>query len=186
MNKLNRRRKAISISIFDFSTFYSKLPQNKHLIVLNSLIDSCFEGGESKYITVNTYGARWVKNINDNVACLNKQQVKDIVSYLPFNCFLTVGPKIFCQIIGIPMKFDRVPFFANLFLYLYERSKQMNKLKKNDLIEARKLCNIFNFMDHLNSINDGEKFKGNYSDIYPKELELGNKNTDKHEASFWI
>ena len=42
-------------------------------MVLNSLIDFCFDGGESKYITVNNYGARWVKNIKDNVICLNKQ-----------------------------------------------------------------------------------------------------------------
>ena len=31
----------------------------------------------------------------------------------------------------------------------------MNKLKKNDLIKARKLCNIFRFIDDLSSINDG-------------------------------
>ena len=35
-------------------------------MVLNSLIDFCFDG-EGKYITVNKYGACWVKNIKDNV-----------------------------------------------------------------------------------------------------------------------
>ena len=39
-----------------------------------------------------------------------------------------------------------VIYFANLFLYFYE-SKRINKLKKNDLIKARKLCNIFRFID---------------------------------------
>ena len=60
----------------------------------------------------------------------------------------------------------------------------MNKLKKNDLNKARKLCNIFKFIDDLNSINDNGEFESNYSDIYPGELELGRENTDKHEASF--
>ena len=36
---------------------------------------------------------------------------------------------------------DAAPSFANLFLYFYE-SKWMNERKKNDLIKARKLCNI--------------------------------------------
>ena len=42
-------------------------------MVLNTLIDFCFGGGENNYITVSTYGASWVKYIRDNGACLNKQ-----------------------------------------------------------------------------------------------------------------
>ena len=60
----------------------------------------------------------------------------------------------------------------------------MNELKKNDLIKARKLCNIFRFIDDLNSINDGGEFESNYSNIYPEELQLGKENTDKNETSF--
>ena len=61
----------------------------------------------------------------------------------------------------------------------------MNKLKKNDLIKARKLCNIFRFIDDLSSINDGNwEFESSYSNIYLEELQLGKENTDKHEASF--
>ena len=60
----------------------------------------------------------------------------------------------------------------------------MNELKKNDLIKARKLCNIFRFIDDLNSINDGREFESKYSNIYPEELQLGKENTDKNEASF--
>ena len=65
-------------------------------MVLNSLIDFCFDGGESKYITVNNYGARCIKNIKDNVICLNKQRKKDPVAYLLLNFYFIVGPKIFC------------------------------------------------------------------------------------------
>ena len=113
-------------------------------MVLNSLIDFCFDGRESKYITVNTYGARSVKNIIDNVICLNKQHIniKDAVACVRFNCYFIVGPKIFRQITGSPMGSDPACFSANLFLYFYE-SKQMKELQKNDLIKARKLCNTF-------------------------------------------
>ena len=43
---------------------------------------------------------------------------------------------------------------------------------------------IFRFIDVLNSISDGGEFESSYSNIYPKELQLGKENTDKHEASF--
>ena len=79
-------------------------------MVLDSLIDFCFDGGESKHITVNNHRARWVKTFKDNLICLNKQQVKDAVSHLLFNCHFTVDPKIFCQIIGIPTGSDITPF----------------------------------------------------------------------------
>ena len=60
----------------------------------------------------------------------------------------------------------------------------MNELKKDDLIKAKKRCNIFRLIDGLNSINDGGEFESNYSNIYPEELQLSKENTDKHEASF--
>ena len=117
MNGLKKRRKAISVSTFDFSTFSSfstKLPHNNVLMMLNS----CFDREESKYITVNIYGVHWVENIKDNkrskIICLNKQQIKDAVAYLPFNSYLTVGPKISCQIISILMGSVPAPFFVNL------------------------------------------------------------------------
>ena len=86
------------------------------------MIGFSLDGGESKYITVNSYGACWVKNTKDNIICLDKQQKKYAVAYLLFNCCVTVGPKIFCQIIGIPMGSDPAPFFANLFLYFMKVS----------------------------------------------------------------
>ena len=67
---LNKHRKATSVSTFDFSTLYPKLPHNKLLMVLNSLIDFCFDGRESKCITVNSYGAHCVKIVNKRYSCL--------------------------------------------------------------------------------------------------------------------
>ena len=61
-----------------------------------------------------------VKNIKDTIICLKKQQIKDAIAHLLFNFYFTVGPKIFYQIIGIPMRSHPAPFFSNLFLYFYE------------------------------------------------------------------
>ena len=56
--------------------------------------------------------------------------MKDAVSYLLSNCYFTVGPKIFCQIIGIPMGSDPAPFFANLFCTTMKADGWMNLRKK--------------------------------------------------------
>ena len=86
MNGLSKQRIVTSVLTFGFSTFYTNtLPHSKRLMVVNSLIDFCFDGGESKYITVNNCGTHWVKNIKDNVICLNKQQIKYAVAYMLCN-----------------------------------------------------------------------------------------------------
>ena len=64
--------------------------------------------------TDSNYGARCVKNIEDNVICLNKQQIKHAVAYLLFDYYFTVNPKIFCQITDIPMGSDPAPFFFEI------------------------------------------------------------------------
>ena len=76
---------------------------------------------------------------------------------------------------------------ARLLIFLWGLIRLLffrNKLKKNSLIKARKLYNIFRFIDDLNSINDGAEFVSNYSDTCPEDLQLNKQNTDKCEASF--
>ena len=62
----------------------------------------------------------------------------------------------------------------------------MNELKKNDLIKARKLCNIFRFIDDLNSIIDDGEFESSYSNIYPEELQIGKKMLINMRPVSWI
>ena len=183
IKKLNTRNQAFSISTFDFSTLYTKIPHNKLIKVLHSLIDFCFDGGENKYIGINKYGAKWIKDAERYKSYFDKQGIKNAVSYLLDNCFFTVGTKLLRQIIGIPMGSDPAPFFANLFLYHYER-KWMLQLKKKDIRRARKYCNVFRFIDDLNAMNDGGEFAANFHNIYPQELELSKENKSDNRASF--
>ena len=60
----------------------------------------------------------------------------------------------------------------------------MSELTKNDLIKARKLCNIFRFIDDLNSISD-DGGNGKAVILISEELQLGKESTDKHEVSFY-
>ena len=73
--------------------------------------------------------------------------------------------------------------FVNLFLYYYE-SRWIKNLQKKDLIKARKLCNIFCFIDDFNEINDTRTLESNFRDIYPEELAFCRENDDDAESTF--
>ena len=55
INELTKCRKENSITTFGFTILYTKLPHSKLLMVLNNLIDFCFDGGESNFINVHAY-----------------------------------------------------------------------------------------------------------------------------------
>ena len=40
------------------------------------------------------------------------------------------------------------------------------------MLKARKLCNVFRFMDDLNAVIDAGMFKSNFWDIYLEELRI--------------
>ena len=50
------------------------------------------------------------------------------------------------------------------------------------MAKARKLCDVFRFIDGLNAINDAGIFESNFRDVYPEELELRRK--DGNNATF--
>ena len=92
-------------------------------IVLNNLIDFCFcfNEEEIKYTTVRSYGARWVKDIKYSQKCFNKQQIKDAVAYLLFNCYFNVASKRSTKLLILLW---RIPshFYAKLFLFFVKVS----------------------------------------------------------------
>ena len=77
---------------------------------------------------------------------------------------------------------DPSPFFANLFLYHYERQRLLN-LKKKDLAKARKFGNTFRFIDDLCAFNDGGEFEKLQGDIDSEEMQLGKENKDNKKST---
>ena len=105
---MNVISKGIYISYFDFSTLYTKIPHDKLISVLNSIVDFCFNGGECDYLAINDFGAKWVKDPSSYDQVFDKRRVKRC-RYLLDNCFFTVGNHLFRQQIGIPMGSDPAP-----------------------------------------------------------------------------
>ena len=162
LKKLNERNQAKSISTYDFSTLYTKIPHTKLKHVLHEITDFCFKGcNENSKIMILDNGARWSRDTNPDKKGqirFNAKQVKDAISFLLDNCFFSIGKHIFKQVVGIPMGSDPAPFMANLFLYYYE-NKFLKQYKLKNMKNARKFHFIFRFIDDLLAINDEGEFE---------------------------
>ena len=77
------------------------------------------------------------------------------------------------------MSFDPAPFWADVFLYLFE-SKYMKQLILNGSSKVYKYHGVSIFIDNLFVTNDGNDFLKN---MYHKELELRVEHQGDH-ASF--
>ena len=57
-------------------------------------------------------------------------------------------------------------------------------MKKENIIKAQRLANVFRFIDDLCTINDNGLFENNFKSIYPAEMELKKENDGHNIASF--
>ena len=114
MITVNKRRKANSILIFNFSTLDTKLP-HKLLIEVNYLLYLCLmQKGENqlRLVAMVLLGKRY--DIKGDQRCLNKQLIQDVVAYLLLSCYFIIAPKTFCQIIGFPFGSSPISLQSNL------------------------------------------------------------------------
>ena len=119
------------MNTYDFSTLYTNIPHDslktnkKELIITKPLVSEghniycsrgkCCWSNERKY------------DIN-----VDKSQLIDMINYLVDNINVSVGNKIFCQRIGIPMGTDCAPLLDDLYLFKLEYKFMKNLLKTND------------------------------------------------------
>ena len=60
INKINKRKNAKQISMFDFSMLYTKIPHDKLPDILYKVVDFVFKGGTRDYVVINKQGcASW-------------------------------------------------------------------------------------------------------------------------------
>ena len=143
MKKLNDRNKASSVSCFDFSTLYTKIPHSKLVKVLHELVDFCFKGGNAEFIAVNQYRAYWTNQKKSSDAfTFSKASLKNAIKYLLDNCYFKLGNKIFKQVIGIPMGSDPLHFLQHFFSIIM-RTNGFEKLRSLIHVELENLLKCF-------------------------------------------
>ena len=183
LDKINKRKKAKSISTYDFATLYTKIPHEQLIEALEESIEFAFNGGNKKFLRFNDKYAYW--SSKGGGQHFTKESLKVAMRHLILSCYFTVGNKLFRQIIGMPMGIDPAPFWANIYLYSYE-SKYITKLASSnntDKIIARKFHATSRFIDDLFAMNDGGEFGKNHRKIYSREMEL-KKEHEGHHATF--
>ena len=188
LKQINSKHRARSISTFDFSTLYTKLPHKDLIKVLKELIDFVFNGGKKtvdgnrKYLTVQGKMCYFSRKKHGKTS-FTKNQVKMLVEHLISEAFFMVGNVLCRQNIGIPMGIDPAPFWANLYLYHYENDFMMKLIKSNDRVERYKgfkFKHCFRFIDDCCNVNDSGAFNDSYKQIYPPELELKCEHAGLH------
>ena len=152
---------------------------------LNDIVDFAFQGGVANAVYINKYGASW-RNSADARA-YTKNVIKKALKYSIENAYFQVGNTVLRQKIGIPIGSDPAPFFANLFLYIYE-SRFINHLLKTDPARAHKFRHVFRFIDDLISFNDDGEFAKSFGEIYPPEMEVKQEIMSilKHPILNWV
>ena len=183
LERINKKKNAKSISTFDFTTLYTKIPHDKLIDVLSSLAASTFNDTTRKYIVVHKNKAKWTDGTRCRNYLYSLDKVTSALRFLIENAYFRVGKHIFRQIIGIPIGSDPAPFFANLFLFYYE-CKWLQQCKKDNFGLARRFLNTFRFIDDLINLNDGGEFSKVFKEIYPPELVLERENASDLEATF--
>ena len=121
IHEINTRKSARNIANFDFSTLYTKIPQEDLKEKLKSVVEKGFKGGQNQFITINKNSANWGgKDIGKDT--VNKEMIFSMIDTIIDNSFFTFGANVYKQSIGIPMGIDPAPQMANLYLYWYESS----------------------------------------------------------------
>ena len=112
IKQINKRRNAKTISTFDFSTLYTKIPHSKLIKELSNVIDFVYDYGSTTYIAISKFGRAYLcKNRPKSVVSFSRNALKKAIKYLVEDYYFTIGNAIMRQAIGIPMGIDPAPFF---------------------------------------------------------------------------
>ena len=132
--------KVTSLSSYDFSTLYPKLPHNLIKEKLLDLIELTFYKKEGKlYLACNDKKAFFTSADHYRGFHLcSCQNVCDALSLLLDNIYIRFGTKLYRQIVGIPMGTNCAPLVADLFLFCYEIDfmKDLSSDNQADFVKA--------------------------------------------------
>ena len=121
LNKRNTMKKAKSISVFDFNTFYTTILHNLLIKVLCKVINFVFKSETRSRISFSKILVYWASK-GCGRRYFTRQTLIDAISFLITKCYFTTGRLVFKQEIGIRLSFQKKDIdparnWANLFLY---------------------------------------------------------------------
>ena len=122
-----------------------------------------FKGGTRDYIIITKQCcASWSSKKRGHHFVFTKSLLKEAIKFLLHNYCFSIGNIIMIQVIGITMRSDPAPFFANHFL-AHKEADWVKAQCKLGRINIRKINNSFHFIDDLLSLNDESTFEKHYT-----------------------
>jgi hypothetical protein len=101
IKQLNKRKSARSISMFDFSTLYTKIPHDKLKHVMGEIVNFCFNGCKGRNIVVNDRQAVWegeeVSNKNKKLPSFTHESINMAINFLLDNSYFKVRNNSFAR-----------------------------------------------------------------------------------------
>ena len=179
--ELSINSRASNINTYDFTTLYTNLEHKNIKLALESVIKLGFKQSRAKYISIYENSFAWVNKPRKDTFYFDVNTLMEALIFLMDNCYFTLGPLIFRQVIGVPIGVDPGPYIANLTLWYYENA-YLEKLYKTDYVSAKKLGNTFRLIDDITTINSDSVFQDHFGQIYPDSLKLNKENTGSLEA----
>eukprot|EP00123_Amoebidium_parasiticum_P019058 comp24335_c0_seq5/m.46115 comp24335_c0_seq5/g.46115 ORF comp24335_c0_seq5/g.46115 comp24335_c0_seq5/m.46115 type:complete len:939 (-) comp24335_c0_seq5:29-2845(-) len=137
LNRTTRQHENTPVSVFDFSTLYTKIDLHDLKARLTTLIDAIFvkkcTDARKPHMFIKKTGSTlsWVDRVDDDSQDdsfepkehslhLSKAQLVDFLCFLVDNIYVVFGDTLYKQDIGIPMGTNCAVFLANFYLFTYE------------------------------------------------------------------
>ena len=111
---------------------------------------------DSEFIIPDSTGNVYWSNVPSNSSSkqnITEEMLVTYVEYLIDNIYVSIGNRIYRQVIGIPMGMDCAPLVANLCLFYYEYRYMKNMIKTN-LMLAERFSNTMRYIDDLLTLNN--------------------------------
>ena len=115
------RKKAKSISTFNYSILYTAIPHKTYLEVLSEVINFVIKFKVRKGIGFSKISIYWTSKGARRIY-FTKPTFVDAMPFLINKCVFTADNMVFKQDTVIPMGIDPAPVLANLFLFFLNQS----------------------------------------------------------------
>ena len=175
MNKIENL-KLHNVQVYDFSTLYTNLDQNKVLAHLNDLFDMVFNSSNRKFLCIRFDKSFFSSKPYDSYQCFDVNRFKKAVHFIVSEVFVSFGGLLFKQIKGIPMGGNCSPLLADLFLTHCEFLFMTNLLKNKKFGLAKLLSSTSRYIDDV-CLANYKHFDLIIDRIYPSDL-IAERNGD--------
>ncbi len=167
-----------SMQVYDFTTLYTNLELKEVENSLFGLIDLLFSS-HNKFICIGYQKSFFSKKKYKGYFCLDAPTLKEAITFIINNTFISFGHFILKQVKGIPMGGNCSSPMADLTLSFKEFNFMQKLLRDKKWGLAKLLSNNSRYIDDVNIINY-KKFSTLVSTIYPNCLQVErNGNNDK-------